>query len=91
MRSGPPRPRFVLFSVFFLILSSLAVAQQIYVRPLISEPVNDGRRILLKGDTHPMARPQFDVAAAPPKPSNGPHAAGSQTHPRARNRAPEVA
>ena len=28
--------------------------------------MDDGRRILLKGNVHPLARPQFDVALAPP-------------------------
>ena len=28
-------------------------------------PVDDGQRIRLKGNTHPLARPQFDVAPAP--------------------------
>ena len=65
MRSAPLGFRFAISSAFFLTLSTLAVAQQIYVRPLISEPVDEGRRILLKGNTHPLARPQFSVAAAP--------------------------
>ena len=56
----------VIPSVCYLILSSLAIAQQNYVHPLISAPVNEGQRVVLKGNIHPLARPQFDVAAAPP-------------------------
>ncbi len=66
MRSGPAGKRFVILSMLVLILPSLAAAQQIYARPLVSEAVDDGRRILLKGNVHPLARPQFDVALAPP-------------------------
>ena len=66
MRSGPAGKRFVILSVLVLILPSLAAARQIYTRPLVSKAVDDGRRILLKGNVHPLARPQFDVALAPP-------------------------
>jgi subtilase family serine protease len=65
MRSGPARRWFVL-SVLVLILPGLAAAQQIYPRPRVSEAVDDGRRILLKGNVHPLARAQFEVALAPP-------------------------
>ena len=40
-------------------------AQQAYVRPMVNTPVDERQRIRLKGNTHPLARPQFDVAAAP--------------------------
>ena len=50
---------------FFLLVPSLASAQQAYVRPLVNAPIDEGQRIRLKGNTHPLARPQFDMAAAP--------------------------
>jgi hypothetical protein len=65
MRSVPLGLRFATSLAFFLFLSTLAVAQHVYVRPLIHEPVDEGRRIRLKGNTHPLARPQFSIAAAP--------------------------
>jgi hypothetical protein len=37
-----------------------------YVRPLISQPVDQSRVATLKGNTHPLARPQFDIGGAPP-------------------------
>lgn len=65
-RSVPLCQRLVIRLVCFLVLSSLASAQRSYVRPLVNEPVDDGRRVRLKGNTHPLVRPQFDVATAPP-------------------------
>jgi subtilase family serine protease len=40
--------------------SALGVPQ-----PLIAEPVDESRLTLLKGNTHPLARPQFDLGTAP--------------------------
>jgi Pro-kumamolisin, activation domain/Bacterial Ig-like domain (group 3) len=34
-------------------------------RPLITQAVDEAQRTLLKGNTHPLARPQFDLGAAP--------------------------
>jgi Pro-kumamolisin, activation domain/Bacterial Ig-like domain (group 3) len=36
-----------------------------YVRALITQPVDETRVTTLKGNTHPLARPQFDVGGAP--------------------------
>ena len=47
-------------------MSTLAAAQQKYVAPRINEPLDEGRRTVLKGNIHPLARAQFEVAAAPP-------------------------
>ena len=33
--------------------------------PLISQPVDETQRTVLKGNTHPLARPQFDLGTAP--------------------------
>lgn len=71
MRSVPLRPRCSVVWLVFLIVSSLVVstlaaAQQRYVAPRINEPLDEGRRIVLKGNIHPLARAQFEVATAPP-------------------------
>src|SRR6478609_10143842 len=66
MRTDPFPLRFTILSVVFLGLSTLAAAQQRYIRPLVQEPVDDRHRIVLKGNVHPLARPQFEVATAPP-------------------------
>ena len=64
MGAGPLCRRFVSSLVYFFLFSSLCFAQQTYVRPVVNA-VDDGQRIRLKGNTHPLARPQFDVAPAP--------------------------
>lgn len=66
MRTDPLRLRFTIPLVVLVGLSTLAAAQQKYIRPLVYEPVDDRHRIVLKGNVHPMARPQFEVAGAPP-------------------------
>jgi hypothetical protein len=55
----------VILAVVFLILPKSAAAQQRYIRPLVNEPVNDSRRVVLRGNVHPMARSQYDAGAAP--------------------------
>lgn len=52
-------------ALFSLILSNRAFAQQKYIPQRVNEPVDDSRRIVLKGSVHPMARSQYDVGAAP--------------------------
>ncbi len=34
-------------------------------RPLIVQPVNEAQLTVLKGNTHPLARPEFDLGSAP--------------------------
>lgn len=34
-------------------------------RPLITDVIDESRRTLLKGNTHPLARPEFDLGTAP--------------------------
>src|SRR5580692_12747420 len=34
-------------------------------RPLITQPVDDSQRTVLKGNTHPLARPLYDMGKAP--------------------------
>jgi len=54
-----------------VILSSLSLAQQVSVspgvaaRPLIIQPVDEAQLTVLKGNTHILARPQFDLGTAP--------------------------
>ena len=73
MRSAPLHLRFTVSSI--LILSVMAVAQEAVPqhiggqksspRPLINQAVDEGQRIVLKGNVHPLARAQFQVGAAP--------------------------
>lgn len=69
----------VLFGVYFLFavvlgatfLSSSLAAQEktqaiaVTPRPLITEAADDSRVTVLKGNTHPLARPEFDLGTAP--------------------------
>ncbi|HEV2699596.1 MAG TPA: protease pro-enzyme activation domain-containing protein, partial [Terriglobales bacterium] len=60
-------PRSVIAST--LLIFSFAVssrAQRIVQQPLITEAVDDGRLVTLKGHTHPLARPLFDIGKAAP-------------------------
>jgi hypothetical protein len=80
MRSVPFHLRLTVSSVLILILSTTilsvtAVAQEAgpqqiggqktYARPLINQAIDEGQRIVLKGNVHPLARAQFQVGAAP--------------------------
>ncbi|MGH9539307.1 MAG: S53 family peptidase, partial [Terriglobales bacterium] len=65
MSSVPARGRFAIGFVC-LLLSVVAAAQQIYVHPRVNEPIDEGRLVPLQNNIHPLARPQFDVAVAPP-------------------------
>src|SRR5438309_3316451 len=40
-------------------------AQGPAVRPLITQAVDEGQVMRLRGNTHPLARPQFDLGTAP--------------------------
>ena len=46
--------------------TSLAPTPTGKVRPLITQPVDETKLTVLKGNTHPLARPEFDRGAAPP-------------------------
>ena len=48
-----------------LFLATYADAQQVR-RPLITRPVDDAVLVTLTGNTHPLARPVFDIGVAPP-------------------------
>ena len=50
---------------------------------LITQPVVESRRTVLKGNTHPLARAAFDQGAAPRKPAHETHDSGSAAKRRA--------
>ena len=45
--------------------SSAAQATLAAPQPLITQPVSGAQLTVLKGNTHPLARPQFDLGTAP--------------------------
>jgi subtilase family serine protease len=64
---------FFAFVIFYALCSRPAVAQQLPqtaasepTPPLITQPVEESQLTILKGNTHPLARPQFDLGAASP-------------------------
>lgn len=52
--------------VLAVVLPGLAAAQGSAVRPRITDRLDETRLIVLQGNTHALARPQFDQGAAPP-------------------------
>src|SRR4029077_13862896 len=73
------RLRALLFPVILspVILSTVAFAQQSVIpqspaqqtspaapRPLIAQPIDESQLTVLKGNTHPLARPEFDLGTA---------------------------
>ena len=58
-------PQVVFLSLSLLRLAPLALSQQVSPRPLITQPIVEGQLTTLKGNTHPLARAQFDIGAAP--------------------------
>src|SRR5437016_3966566 len=71
----PPKSSFFvsLSALFAVIGCSLSVAQNprsfssgtAAPRPLITQPVNESGLTVLRGNTHPLARPEFDLGTAP--------------------------
>jgi subtilase family serine protease len=45
--------------------SSAAQSTAALPQPLITQPVNEAQLTVLKGNTHPLAKPQFDLGTAP--------------------------
>jgi subtilase family serine protease len=62
--SGTPI-QFCLLVGCLTVVATLVMAQTNPVRPLSTEPVNASGLVVLHGNTHPMARPQFDRGVAP--------------------------
>ena len=50
--------------LFFCIPFSFA-EQAVQVQPRVTGPIDSARRVTLRGNTHPLARPRFDRGAAP--------------------------
>src|SRR5215469_11292047 len=57
---------FPVSSIFFLFLFSLDAVAQLAPNPLITRPIDETQVVTLRGNTHPLAQPQFDIGSAPP-------------------------
>jgi subtilase family serine protease len=55
----------VLLLSSFSLAQQSSVAQQLQSLPLITQPVDESRLTVLKGNTHVLARQQFDLGTAP--------------------------
>ena len=55
----------VLAAMWFSADSPAAIAQNLNPAPLITQPVSDSGLVHLKGNVHPLARPEFDQGVAP--------------------------
>jgi hypothetical protein len=51
--------------ILFLGLANCAAAQSQRTAPRITQPIDESNRALLKGNTHPLARAEFDQGSAP--------------------------
>lgn len=60
------QPRVVFLCILFISLATIAGAQQVVPRPLITQPLDESQVVTLKGNTHPLAKPQFDIGSASP-------------------------
>ncbi len=58
-------PQVVFLSLSLLRLAPPALSQQVLPHSLITQPIVEGQLTTLRGNTHPLARPQFDIGAAP--------------------------
>lgn len=68
-RAAPPAvlARFIIVLVVFLLaFSRLAAAQGTNPRPLVTQSVDESKLTRLVGNTHPLARAEFDRGPAPP-------------------------
>ena len=73
--SRPSLPSFAIYSVLTAVLflapmlsvslSAQEAGQSVTPRPLITQAVDESRLTTLKGNTHPLARPEFDLGTAP--------------------------
>jgi subtilase family serine protease len=64
MQSGPVSKLFAA-PILLLVSAVCASAQVNSTVPRITQPVDDSRLTVLHGNTHPLARPEFDRGAAP--------------------------
>jgi hypothetical protein len=58
--------RWALLRVWVLLLPLAASSQQVSSQSRIVGPVDEGALVALRGNTHPLAQPQFDRGPAPP-------------------------
>src|SRR5437588_3834020 len=65
-RMGTRLPGFLYVLLLFCFLSTVSLGQQISPRPLVTKPVIESELTTLKGNTHPLAQPRFDIGAASP-------------------------
>ena len=59
-------PRFAMAAIFSLAIPLPAWTQTTPTPSRIVESVNEGALVTLRGNTHPLAQPQYDQGAAPP-------------------------
>jgi subtilase family serine protease len=55
----------LVYFAFVSLVVALASAQTGSVRSQITQPISESKLMVLRGNTHPFARPQFDRGAAP--------------------------
>src|SRR6266446_2399799 len=62
----------LLLCLFFVVFAAMlgfgqqGSPQALNVQPLIVQPIDESRVVTLKGNTHPLAQPQFDIGMAAP-------------------------
>jgi len=59
-----PRRKVALFWGIFLIAALCSWTQGTAIRPLITEPIDESKLTVLRGNTHPLARAEFDRGLA---------------------------
>ena len=62
---GIALPRVLCLGFVSFFASAAAFAQQVSPQPLITQPINESQIVALRGNTHPLAQPQFDIGPAP--------------------------
>jgi subtilase family serine protease len=63
---GTRLPRFLCLVVCFFPAIPFSFGQQMSPRPLITQPLVESQLTTLRGNTHPLALPQFDIGVAQP-------------------------
>src|SRR5947207_4961887 len=63
---GTGLPRVFCIAVVSLLAVRANFAQQAAPQPLITQPIVESQLVTLRGNTHPLAQPRFDIGAAPP-------------------------
>jgi len=58
-------PRVLCLALVSLFTSAATLSQQFVPRPLITQPINEGQTVTLRGNTHPLAQAQYEVGPAP--------------------------